>query len=275
MTLFLRPQPCLPRRLFAALASLALGGCSLFGGQTGQDTAFSNDPCNKGPSSVATDAVSVIGISADDLLAALPPLGGRLHIHRPDQVDNLTLSLSGAAAARQVAETNGSCRNKLEVDALATLLTDDGLFNANLPVTLEAEASNSWRLQGKRRLSEIAGSYDWSVFPLNQWQDPSLQVQAQTSAGGGAGPAVTGSLSLVGDDPDPADGATPVAAAVGEWMSAGPGSFGGSGGTAEFGGMGGGNGSLGGAGGTAGGVNSSGGTSSGGTAAGAGGAGGG
>jgi hypothetical protein len=265
--------------LYAVLAGVALSGCALFGGQTGQDRSVQGSyppECKESATSMATDQVSAIGISANDFVASLPPLGGALHLYHPDMTDSLTLSLTSPSAARNIVVSmpDLACRTRLSVDVVATLLTDDGLFDASVPVTLEAEAPNNWRLQGERKLSEIAGTYDWSVFPLNQWKDPSLQIQARTAQAGGGAPGIStsgpivGTLSLVGGDPNPSDDATPVSAAVGDWMSPGPTSFGGGGtggGTGEVGGAGGGgetgggNGSPGGAGGTVGGVNSSGG----------------
>jgi hypothetical protein len=93
-------------------------------------------------------------------------------------------------------------------------------------------------------VSELSGSYDWSVYPMSQGQD--LQVQLGTEnygmAGSSAGPAV-GTLWLVDSGVDPAGGASSKAAKVGDWVSRGNTSFGGSSGGAGSGGdMGGGSG---------------------------------
>jgi hypothetical protein len=257
--------------LFVALAGFALSGCALLdGGQTGQ----SDGPrCQTPTVLVPPNRKTALGISAEELLQSLPPLGGTAHLYRPDQNETLTLTLSSPSAARVVAPGKGSCRAILEIDVVASLLTDEGLFDTSVPVTLEAESQSSWQLQGERKLSEISGTYDWSVFQPTQWKDPSLQIQMRTGsyatlsgAAGGPG-AITGNLWLVGGDPDPSDNSVPVATAVGDWFAGafftgGTGGGAGSGGSAGDvggGGVGGGNGSPGGAGGTVGGVNSTGG----------------
>jgi hypothetical protein len=141
--------------LLPVLASFALSGCALFGGQTGQDSASPgnpfNPPCHERTTPLPTNQPSALGFSADELLQSLPtPLGGTLHVYQPDLMDNLTFSLGNATAAREIEHNEPPCRIKLEVDAIATLLTDDGRFNESVPVTLEALSTQSWRLHGER-----------------------------------------------------------------------------------------------------------------------------
>ncbi len=160
--------------VFAATAVIAatttVVGCPR---AEGNDLPF----CEESASVIGLDDATSLGFSANALvdLAVTPsPFQDILTYHRGGQTP-LTLTLHDVSGARfvdseAVSPDDGvtpaiaiECQDRLEVDARATLISDDGAFNEAFDVVLRSTAADAVAMAASLDPLALQGSYDVDV----------------------------------------------------------------------------------------------------------------
>ena len=160
--------------VFAATAVIAatsvVVGCPR---AEGNDLPF----CEETAAVIGLDDATSLGFTARallDLAVSPSPFQDILTDHRGGQTP-LTVTLHDVSEARFVDSETVSpkdgltptiaiaCQDRLEVEARATLVTDDGAFNEDVDVVLRSSSADAVALAASLDPFELQGSYDVSV----------------------------------------------------------------------------------------------------------------
>lgn len=202
------------RRYLVCLATYGalLGGC--FGGQTGQeDRPQAVVDCMFERVGLQAGESTPLGFSAGELEAELA--GQRvwpLSWSRMGTATQLTMELREVRARTLSTSEVETCADTVDLEVLIAISTEDGLLEEELLATVSAQALAVWSLSAQLAFDEIAGELDAADLDLDlsNWRAPRLSLRLSRDA------AVTGSITLDGEDPNPNDSEVPTSAIIAE-----------------------------------------------------------
>lgn len=179
-------------------AGTTLGGAGTSVGVGGAGPGFTQ--CMETPSTIAPDATTALGFSANDVLAiAGGPHASDLawmmsdlyatHTRAQTQTP-LTLTLAAEPTAVRFIDNQGGgcpggglgvactvCQKRMEIDIGLTLVTGDGALNEELKVTLKATSKEAPAFNTDIDAAAVVGSYLDGVTPTQGYQLQGLHAE--------------------------------------------------------------------------------------------------